>query len=84
MSTTQQLTPEELKEFQDLRNSIYETISILGDLNYRKTLIEFEIENLNEQIKENSVKERELLTKFGQKYGNGSINAETGEITPLQ
>lgn len=84
MTQSQKLSPEELQEFQDLRNSIYETISILGDLNYRKTLIEFEIENLNEQIKENSVKERELLMKFGQKYGNGSINAETGEITPLQ
>ena len=80
---SQKLAPEELKQFQDLRNSIYETISILGDLNYRKTLIDFEIERLNETIKENAIKERALLKEFGQKYGDGSINAETGEITQL-
>lgn len=80
---SQKLSPEELKQFQDLRNSIYETISILGDLNYRKTLIDFEIDKLKEAIKQNSEKERELLKVFGQRYGDGSINAETGEITPL-
>lgn len=80
---SQKLSPEELKQFQDLRNSIYETISILGDLNYRKTLIDFEIDKLKEAIKQNSEKERELLKGFGQRYGDGSINAETGEITPL-
>lgn len=83
MADTKQLTPEELKEFQDLRNKVYETISILGDLNYKKTLIEFEIDNLKQQIKENSVKEVEMLGTLGKKYGNGSINPETGEITPL-
>jgi len=80
---SQKLTAEELKRFQDLRNDIYETISILGDLNYRKTLVEFEIEKLNETIKQNAIKERELLKGFGERYGDGSINAETGEITPL-
>ena len=37
MST--KVTPEELKELQDVRKAVYETMSILGDLNYRKTLI---------------------------------------------
>ena len=80
---SQQLTPEELQQFQTLRNDIYESVYILGDLNYKKTLLDFEIEKLKEIIKGNSVKERELLKEFGQKYGDGSINAETGEITQL-
>lgn len=78
------LTAEELKQFQGLREEIFETISILGDLNYKKTLLEFEIENLNNVIKQNALKEKTLLTEFGVKYGNGSINVETGEITPIQ
>ena len=80
---SQQLTAEELKQFQDLRNNIYETISILGDLNYRKTLLELELDNIKDTIKENALKERDLLKEFGKKYGDGSINSQTGEITPV-
>jgi hypothetical protein len=80
---SQSVTPEELKELQDVRKAVYETISILGDLNYRKTLINLELEGLKVVIKENATKERELLSSFGKKYGDGSINPETGEIKPL-
>ena len=84
MSETVTLTQEELKEFQGLREEIFETIGVLGDLNYKKTLLEFEIENLNNVIKQNALKEKTLLTGFGIKYGNGSIDVETGVITPIQ
>ena len=80
---SQNLTPEELQQFQDLRNGIYETISILGDLNYRKTLLELELDNIKGTIKDNAIKERDLLKEFGKKYGDGSINSQTGEITPV-
>jgi hypothetical protein len=80
---SQSVTPEELKELQDIRKAVYETISILGDLNYRKTLINLELEGLKVVIKENATKERELLSSFGKKYGDGSINPETGEIKPM-
>ena len=80
---SQSVTPEELKELQDIRKAIYETISILGDLNYRKTLINLELEGIKVVVKENATKERELLSSFGKKYGDGSINPETGEIKPL-
>ena len=80
---SQSVTPEELKELQDVRKAVYETISILGDLNYRKTLINLELESIKEIVKENATKERDLLSTFGKKYGDGSINPETGEITTL-
>jgi len=80
---SQTLTPEELQQFQDLRNGIYETISILGDLNYRKTLLDLELDGLKDTIKQNALKEREVLKEFGKKYGDGSINSQTGEITPV-
>ena len=78
------LTSDELKQFQDLREEIIQTISILGDLEYRRTLLDFEIDNLKSVIKQNATAEKTLLTEFGNKYGNGSINLETGEITPVQ
>lgn len=77
------LTEEELKQFQAIREEIFETISVLGDLEYRKTLLSFEIDNLKGTIKQNAIKEKTLLTELGNKYGNGSINVETGEITPI-
>jgi hypothetical protein len=80
---SQSVTPEELKELQDVRKAVYETISILGDLNYRKTLINLELESIKVIVKENATKERDLLSAFGKKYGDGSINPETGEIKPL-
>ena len=80
---SQSVTPEELKELQDVRKAVYETISILGDLNYRKTLINLELESIKGIVKENATKERDLLSTFGKKYGDGSINPETGEIKPL-
>lgn len=79
-----QLTAEELQQFQKIRNDIFETISILGELNYRKTLLEVELDNLKEVVKGNATKEKALLNEFGKKYGDGSINTETGVITPLQ
>ena len=84
MSEKVTLTQEELKEFQGLREEIFETIGVLGDLNYKKTLLEFEIENLNTIIKQNALKEKTFLTGLGTKYGNGSIDVETGIITPIQ
>ena len=83
MSKKVTLTSEELKQFQDLREEIIQTVGILGDLEYRKTLLDFEIENLKSVMKQNATRERTLLTEFGDKYGNGSINVETGEITPV-
>jgi hypothetical protein len=77
------VTPEELKDLQDIRKATYETISIIGELNYRKTLIDLELEAIKEAVKQNATKERDLLSTFGKKYGDGSINPETGEITTL-
>jgi len=69
MSTS--ITPEELKDLQSVREAIYETISIIGDLNYRRTLIDLELEAIKETVKQNAIKEKELLNAFGKKYGDG-------------
>ena len=39
MSNKVTLTPEELVKFQATRKEVYEIVGILGDLNYRKTLL---------------------------------------------
>ena len=78
----QQLTPEELQEFQASRSEVNRLAAISGELNYQKTLLELELENLKEAIKATAIKQREQLKQLGEKYGDGIINPETGEITP--
>lgn len=81
---SQKLTEEELQQFKNHRFETNRLAAILGDLSYQKTLIEFEIENVRQVIKENAKSHNDLLRSFGEKYGDGTIDPETGDITPLQ
>lgn len=79
----QNLTPEELQEFQNNRQEANRLAAVLGELHFQRTLLDLELENMKEAIKSNAFKQREQLKKLGEKYGDGSINPENGEITPL-
>ena len=46
-------------------------------------MIETEKSNVLEDIKKFSEREKELISALQAKYGVGSINPETGEITPF-
>lgn len=80
---TKKLTPEELQEFQANRQEANRLAAILGELHFQRTLLDLELENLKEGIKANALKQREQLKQLGEKYGDGSINPETGEIAPI-
>ena len=54
----------------------------LAEINNTKTAIETDKSNILGDIKTLTVKEKELLTILQDKYGMGTINIETGEITP--
>lgn len=79
----QKLTPEELQEFQNNRQEANRLAAVLGELHFQRTLLDLELENMKEAVKSNALKQREQLKKLGEKYGDGSINPENGEITPL-
>ena len=78
---SKKLTPEELQQFQSLRQESTRLAAVLGELHYQKTLIDLELDNLKEAIKGLAISQREQLKQLGEKYGDGSINPETGEIT---
>jgi len=80
---SQKLTPEELQEFRGFRQEATRLASILGELHYQKTLLDLELDNLKASIKANAEKQSEQLKVLGQKYGNGSINLETGDISAI-
>jgi hypothetical protein len=80
---TKKLTPEELQEFQANRQGAARLAAVLGELHYQKTLLDLELEDLKEAIRANALKQRDQLKQLGEKYGDGTINPETGEITLL-
>ncbi len=84
----QKVTEQELKEIQELRESLLVIVSTVGELYLAKTLLEKEIAQVETNIKneeqkftEFQQKERVIYDKLQQKYGTGNINLDTGEIT---
>jgi stress response protein YsnF len=76
-----QLTPEELQQINLIKNDALEVASSLGELEYQKMVIELDQEQLKAEIKRIKQKEKEVFEEIRSKYGNVSINIETGEIS---
>jgi hypothetical protein len=82
------VTEEELVQITNLRNSLLEIITTIGELNISKLLVEKQLKDLDEQLEEQNEKffqfqdsERVLFEELRGKYGAGDIDMETGEIT---
>ena len=75
-----QLTQEELQQINLIKNDALEVASSLGELQYQKITIELEQEELKAKIKRIKQKENEIFEEIISKYGNISINTQTGEI----
>lgn len=81
---SQKLTQEELDQFKALRGEANRFAAVLGEYTYQKTLIEFELDVIKAGMRENAKNQREFLKVLGEKYGDGSINFETGELVPFE
>ena len=86
-----QLTPEELKSIKDLQSSYNQAIFEIGAAEAQLIAIQDQMlklveekKNLVSDLKTIEKKESELITSLQEKYGTGSINIETGEITSTQ
>ena len=79
-----QLTPEELQQFKGHRQEANRHAAFLGELNYQKVLLDFELDNLKQAIRENARKQQIQLRELGEKYGDGTIDSETGIIDPVE
>jgi hypothetical protein len=84
----QRVTTEELKEIQDLRETLITIISTIGELHLTKALLTNEITEVEGNLKNQEQKfydfqekERVIYNKLQEKYGTGNIDLETGEIT---
>ena len=86
-----QLTPEELKSVKDLQSKYNQTIFEIGVAEAQRIALQEQVDKLqsNKVALVNDLatiekQELDLVTSLQTKYGNGAINPETGEITPVQ
>jgi hypothetical protein len=77
------LTQEEIQSLKELQNNQLELVTSLGELEYKISVLESQKQFLKNQI----VKQIENETKIGkelqEKYGDGNIDLEKGEFTPI-
>ena len=88
MSEINKLTEEELQQIKELQSQYNKFIFELGSIEAQlqnilatKLAIETEKNNTLEDIKKLGEREKELVSTLQEKYGQGSIDIETGEVT---
>ena len=88
MSDVKKLTEEELQQIKEMQSTYNKFVFELGSIEAQiqnllsaKASAEIEKNNILEDIKKLGEREKELVTTLQEKYGNGNINIETGEIT---
>lgn len=81
------ITEDQLKEIQNLRESLLEIISNIGEMHLNKLVISKQISEILASIEQQETKfaefqekERVLYETLQQQYGTGNINLQTGEI----
>ena len=80
MSDIKKITEDELAKLNLLKQDAFEVASALGELNYQKTVLELQIQDLTNKIKDIRSREFSLFQDLRDTYGTVSININTGEF----
>ena len=81
MSEVKKLTAEELETIKSIKIEYNNLAISLGELELQKANIEKDKQALLLQSAQLSEKESVLAKQLSDKYGNGTINLDTGEIS---
>ena len=80
---TKVLTSEELQSLRDLDEKQINLISTLGQIEYQIILLNKQKESLKNQIEVIESENIKLGKTLTEKYGDGNLSLETGEVIPL-
>lgn len=85
------LSPEDLQSIKELQSKYNQTIFEIGVAEAQRIAIEDQLDKILENKKGMvsdlatiEKKESELIAALQVKYGQGTIDPDTGEITPIQ
>jgi hypothetical protein len=80
MSEQNKLTETEHQLIQLIKRDALEVASTLGELSYQRMTIDLLIDEEKKKVKDIKERETKILDELKEKYGNVSINIETGEF----
>jgi hypothetical protein len=80
MQEVKKITEDELARLNLLKQDALEVATALGELNYQKTILELQIEDLTSKIKDIRSREFDFFQQLRDTYGTVSININTGEF----
>lgn len=78
------LEKEELQKLKDFRAKEENIILSFGQLTYQRVQLDEQEDNLLDFKKEFDKERSDFAKSLTTKYGDGTINIETGEITPTK
>ena len=83
------ITEQEMVELTQLREQYSKTIFEIGQLQYEKHELENQLKTIDSEltglygdITSNYQRQDDYLTKIREKYGEGNLDTQTGEILP--
>lgn len=77
------LSQEELQSLKDFQTREENLVLVFGQIAYQQESLEDQMEKAIEEKRKFEKERADLATELTSKYGNGTINIETGEITPV-
>lgn len=80
---TKVLTQEEIQSLKTLQENQSSLVTALGDLEYQITILESRKQFLKNEIAIQIESEIKIGKELQEKYGEGNINLEKGEFTPI-
>ena len=81
MSEVKTVTPEELQALKSVRDEIDNYIISLGQIQYQRVLLEHQEDQIKKSLIGSKLKEKEVSDDLSKKYGNVSVDIETGIIS---
>ena len=89
MSEPIKFTNEELEKIKNIQNQYIDVQNAFGQVSLSRLRLQEQIQLLDEKDEENKQKfydvqknEKQFLDKITKKYGDGSLNPDTGVFTP--
>ena len=77
-------TQEELTKLRDLQSKTSQVISAFGQLKISEINLKNQTDYLSNELDSLKKEEKDLATSLSEKYGKGTLNAETGEFSPTK